>query len=517
MMPAKRNLTLVSLQTLLDGLLELESDVFVTGLKIDARTIQDGDVFIAVAGSKEHGLMYADQAVKAGAIAIIYDPSSGGELLARQVKKQSGICLLELADLGRHLSAIASRFYQHPSDQLSVIGITGTNGKTSVSHFIAQALNTYEKSCGLIGTLGWGQLNELKRTMNTTPDAISVQNQLAVLRDEGCNEVAMEVSSHGLDQGRVKDVHFKGAVFTNLSHDHLDYHRTIEAYGEAKLALFKCPSLKFVVLNRDDPFSATIEKALAPSVAVYSFSRDAENPDIENSFYISNEQLVSTGLSFDVSFNKQIVSIHSTLFGAFNVDNIVASLAVLVAMGDEFSVAAKKVGAIQGVSGRMQHIAVAGVKPTVIVDYAHTPDALKLALMSLREHGQGALRLVFGCGGNRDQAKRPLMGAIAAEWADQVVITNDNPRFESARHIAEQIKAGANAANEVEVVLDRAQAIKDTIMRAAEDDIVLIAGKGHEEYQQIGSEKIAFSDIAQVKSALKAKRMLEKGGDACKT
>lgn len=516
MMPAKRNSSLVSLQFLLDGLLEIDSGLLVADLKVDARNIQKDDVFIAVAGSHAHGLTYADQAIKAGAIAIIYDHESGGEFLAKKLKKQHDICLLELPNLSQKISAIAARLYQYPSNELSVIGITGTNGKTSVSHFIAQALNDDDRACGVIGTLGWGQVGELKTTINTTPDAASVQQQLAILLDEGAATIAMEVSSHGLDQGRVNAVDFKGAVFTNLSHDHLDYHQTIEAYGEAKLALFKCPSLEFVVLNRDDEFSNSILKTVSPSVKIYSFSRSKKYIGVENCLLISNERLISTGLSFDLSFNGQTARIHSVLFGAFNIDNIVASIAVLIAMGDEFEVAVNKAGAIKGVEGRMQRINVEGAVPTVLVDYAHTPDALRLALLSLREHCDGMLRLVFGCGGDRDEAKRPLMGAIATELADSVVITNDNPRFESASHIAEQIKAGTQAASDLNVILDRGQAINDTIALAAKSDIILVAGKGHENYQQIQDEKIAFSDIEHVKNALKARLMEQEGGNGCK-
>ena len=520
MMPARQNTSLVSLQYLLKGLASVGSDLFVENMELDARKIQENDVFIAVAGSQAHGLEYAEQAIQAGAVAIIYDPASGGNFLAERIKKQQRIELIELADLTAHISTIAARLYQHPSRELSVVGITGTNGKTSVSHYIAQALDAKNSKrqpmSAVIGTLGWGPIGQLQETINTTPDAISVQRQLSTLLTEGVETVAMEVSSHGLDQGRVSAVDFKGAVFTNLSHDHLDYHQTIEAYGEAKLSLFKSPSLEFVVLNKDDEFSARIVQSLSERVRVYSFSRSEKLFEAENCWLISNEQLTSTGLMFDLSFNGQAARVQSALFGAFNIDNLVATMAVLTALGDSFDEAVSKVASINGVSGRMQQVAKNELSPTVVVDYAHTPEALRLALLSLRQHCEGLLTVIFGCGGNRDEAKRPLMGAIAADLADSVVLTSDNPRFESAVDIAEQIKQGMPNGTECKVILDRAEAIQQTIAAAERSDIVLLAGKGHENYQQIQANKIKFSDVAQAQEVLKARLMSNAGGDGCK-
>ncbi|MBQ0721752.1 MAG: UDP-N-acetylmuramoyl-L-alanyl-D-glutamate--2,6-diaminopimelate ligase, partial [Gammaproteobacteria bacterium] len=273
MMPAQKNLSLVSLQYLLQGMKSIKSDVLVAKPSVDARNIELNGVFLAVSGTDSHGLMYADQAIAHGAKAIVYDPSSGGDFLAEKIQKQHDIRLIELDNLSANASEIASRFYNEPSLALSVIGITGTNGKTSISHFIAQALSYDKNDCGVIGTLGWGSIDKLQPIMNTTPDAVSVQYQLATLVNEEADAVAMEVSSHGLEQNRVKAVAFKGAVFTNLSHDHLDYHQTMEAYGQAKLALFKCASLEFVVLNTDDVFSQTIIDVLSPTIKVFSFSR----------------------------------------------------------------------------------------------------------------------------------------------------------------------------------------------------------------------------------------------------
>lgn len=501
MMPAQKNTSSVPLQFLLDGIATVVFDMAVEAPTVDARSIKNNGVFLAVSGSQSHGLVYADQAIGAGAAAIVYEVADGIDVLLQNVKSKHDIQLIEVLNLSSYISEIAARYYQRPSVSMPVIGITGTNGKTSVSHFIAQALNDDAKACGVIGTLGWGCPNDLKPSVNTTPDAVSVQQQLASLLSDGCSAVAMEVSSHGLDQGRVNAVEFKGAVFTNLSHDHLDYHHTMAAYGEAKLALFKTPSLTFAVLNKDDPFSKNILNVLSKDVRVLTFSR-VEQQDELTCLFISNERLTVDGVTFDVTFNGDTLQLQSTLLGRFNIDNLVAAMAVLIAMDYTLDDAAKRIQTVTSIDGRMQVLGASKKTPTAVVDYAHTPDALERALLSLREHCQGKLTLVFGCGGNRDEAKRSLMGVVAAKLADEIIITSDNPRFESAKNIAEQIKAGMPIGRAVSVELDRALAIQTSIMQASTGDMVLVAGKGHETYQQIGDEKIAFSDVAQVKDVL---------------
>ncbi|HIF18131.1 MAG TPA: UDP-N-acetylmuramoyl-L-alanyl-D-glutamate--2,6-diaminopimelate ligase [Cycloclasticus sp.] len=501
MMPAQQNASLVSLQYLLQGMAQLDRDIDVAEPTVDARCIKENGLFLAVSGSQSHGLVYAEQAISAGAAAIVYEACGGIELLVQKVKKQHDVCLVEISSLSANVSEIAARFYQRPSRQMPVIGVTGTNGKTSVSHFIAQALGDENAVCGVIGTVGWGNVANLTEAINTTPDGASVQQQLAQLLSEGSSAVAMEVSSHGLDQGRVNAVEFQGAVFTNLSHEHLDYHQTMDAYGEAKLALFKTPSLTFVVLNQDDEFSQNILQVLAPVVRVLTFSRSGQCSE-SNCLFISNEALTVNGLSFSVRFNGHSVRVQSSLLGRFNVDNLVTAMATLIAMGNTLEEAAAKVEKVNSVAGRMQVIFTGKANPTVVVDYAHTPDALRLALLSLREHCVGRLKLVFGCGGNRDEAKRSLMGSVAAELADDIIITNDNPRFESAEKITDQIKSGMSDESAVSVVLDRALAIQTSIMQADAGDMILVAGKGHEAYQQVADGKIAFSDVAEVKKAL---------------
>ncbi len=501
MMPAPQSPSWVSLRYLLDGMVTVNRDIVVAAPTVDARAIEENGLFLALSGAQSHGLVYADQAIRGGVAAIVYEAGDGIDCLVQKVKSQHDICLIELSNLSAHVSEIAARYYQRPSENMPVIGVTGTNGKTSVSHFVAQALSVDGMTCGVIGTLGWGNPNNLIPTVNTTPDAASVQQQLAQLLSEGSRVVAMEVSSHGLDQGRVSAVEFQGAVFTNLSHDHLDYHQTMEAYGDAKLTLFKTPSLEFAVLNKDDAFSQDILNALSADVSVLMFSRFKQQDEVA-CLLISNERLTVNGLSFDVSFNGCSTHVQSALLGKFNVDNLVASMAVLMAMGCAFNEAAVKIQSVTNVAGRMQVLSAGKQAPTVVVDYAHTPDALKLALLSLREHCDGALKIVFGCGGNRDEAKRSLMGSVAVELADEIIITNDNPRFESAEKIVEQIKAGMPDESGVSVVLDRALAIQTSIMQARAGDMILVAGKGHEAYQQVGDEKIAFSDVTHVKKAL---------------
>ncbi|ORU94342.1 MAG: UDP-N-acetylmuramoyl-L-alanyl-D-glutamate--2,6-diaminopimelate ligase [Cycloclasticus sp. symbiont of Bathymodiolus heckerae] len=509
MMPMQQNAHLVSLRFLLEGMVNVEQDICVGKPSVDARNIENNGLFLAVAGSQSHGLEYVEQAIDAGAIAIVYELASGVELLVERIKKRHSVILIGLTHLSASISEIAAKFYRRPSSKMTVVGVTGTNGKTSVSHFVAQLMQDEGTACGVVGTLGWGRIDALREAINTTPDGVSVQQQLAYLFDEGIGSVAMEVSSHGLDQGRVTAVEYKGAVFTNLSHDHLDYHQTMTAYGEAKLALFKCPSLEFAVLNNDDEFSKEIEKVLAPTVKVLTFSRSLDNKDC---LLISNEELSASGVSFDVSLNGNSVHIQSGLFGRFNVDNLVASIAVLIAMGRPLSDATINIQKVKSVAGRMQIVSVSYSAPIVVVDYAHTPDALKLALLSLREHCSGKLKLIFGCGGNRDEAKRPLMGAIAVELADAVTITNDNPRLESAEEIVRQIKIGMSDMSRVDVVLGRQQAIEKVILGSMRDDIILVAGKGHEDYQQIGDKKIAFSDVAEVNKVLNKLA----GEDGCK-
>lgn len=518
MMPAYQQQAGVSLKQLLAGFVDttvLEIDVLLSMLSLHSNEIQQGGLFLAVAGSQKHGLQYADDALKNGAAVIVYDPAFGGELLASKYNNQANRVMLSMDNLTMYVGEIASRFYNNPSQALAVVGITGTNGKTSVSHYLAQALNDHYV-CGVIGTLGCGLLDQLQTSLNTTPDAVSIQAEIARVQQQDAEVVAMEVSSHGLDQGRVSGVQFEAAVFTNLSHDHLDYHGSMEAYGAAKLSLFEKDNLQFAVVNLDDDFSAKVLAVISTKTMVYGFTRRLDlQLNHVHVLPISNEQHSSKGLTFTLGLDGRQANIRSELLGRFNVDNLAATIAVEIGLGISFDDATESVAAVTAVAGRMQRILpepkAAEVLPTVVVDFAHTPDALELALQNLRAGTQGKLLVVFGCGGDRDVDKRAVMGAVAASIADLIIISNDNPRTEEPRVIAEQINSAVSASSNVQIILDRQQAIETAIQAADCNDTVLIAGKGHETYQDIAGIKHPFSDVECAEQALTARLNQLKG------
>lgn len=461
----------------------------IKGIAIDSRKVKKGFLFLAIKGSKEHGLVYLQQAIDKGAIFVIYEPrgSAGFEL--------KGHCLA-VKDLASKLGIIAHRFYHLPSKSVEVIGVTGTNGKTTASQFIAQLI----PQCGVIGTLGWGEKKSLQQTVNTTPDALTVHEILACFVSLKKQRAVMEVSSHGLQQGRVNAVVFKGAVFTNLTRDHLDYHGSMEQYIQAKLALFKQSGLEFVVVNTDDSSSERFLAVVDEKVKCWAFSvignqsQWAENITVDAVVYSLN------GIKFIVCWRNERVKVETGIVGDFNLENILAAMTVLLALGYSLVAVASQTSQLVPVKGRMEKFG-GDDKPLVFVDYAHTPDALKKVLCNLRKHCQRNLALVFGCGGNRDQGKRKQMGVIAENLADQVIITNDNPRNENAENIISDILTACS--NKVfEVIQDREQAILSIISQAKKDDCVVIAGKGHEDYQEIKGIRQAFKDQDVVKHAL---------------
>ncbi|NOQ34448.1 MAG: UDP-N-acetylmuramoyl-L-alanyl-D-glutamate--2,6-diaminopimelate ligase [Methylococcaceae bacterium] len=483
---------------LIAGFVDTSLEFEVTGLALDSREVKSGDVFIALAGAKQHGLSYAPQAIKQGAAAIIYAPEDEGEKLATQLQ---GISLVKIENLAFKLADIAARFYDYPVKKLGVIGLTGTNGKTSCSQFLAQMLD----NSAVIGTLGWGKWGQLKTTINTTPDALALQKMLAECVSKGIETLAMEVSSHGLEQGRVNGIDFTGAIFTNLSRDHLDYHGSMEAYFQAKLALFKKPELEFAVINLDDAYSERIIASLVENVVLWIFSVSGKTLEQAHCVYAQHIQLINTGLSFEVCYNKDAVTVCCDIYGGFNVENILAAITTLLAMGFSLSEAAAKASKLETISGRMQCFGGKG-QPLVFVDYAHTPDALAKASMALKQHQHDAVSLVFGCGGDRDQGKRALMGQVACEHADNIIITDDNPRTENGDNIIQDILTGCNS-NKVNVIRDRKQAIEKAITQASSGDCVLIAGKGHEDYQEINDVKYPFSDVVIVQQVLQARKL----------
>lgn len=469
------------------------AQVRVSGVAIDSRQVRPGDVFLAFPGEHVDGRLFVDQAVAAGAVAVVAETGFNRTDLA--------VPLVIVEQLRARASKIAGRFYDQPSKAISVIGVTGTNGKTSSTQLLAQALRLAGQSCGVIGTLG----NSLDGSINggglTTPDPIQLQHQLALWRDQGVAHTAIEVSSHGLAQGRVNGIQFRGAVFTNLSRDHLDFHGSMEKYGAAKAALFEMPALEFAVINRDDAFGATLADKLRARLPVFDYSlQDSLHGNA--AIAVTQANYRADGVDARIATPWGVINARSYLLGDFNLSNLLAVIAVLGQMGLSVAQIEALIPNLKPIVGRMQRID-ADAAVDVVVDYAHTPDALEHALLALRQHCSGQLWCVFGCGGDRDKGKRPLMGEVATRLADRVVLTSDNPRSEDAQTIIDEIRAGIIGA--VTIESDRATAIALAIKQAQSGDIVLLAGKGHEEYQLVGTEIRPFSDITVARALLLAR------------
>jgi UDP-N-acetylmuramoyl-L-alanyl-D-glutamate--2,6-diaminopimelate ligase len=489
----------MDLQELLADLLTVTVEgTDITGLALDSRRIKKGDAFLAFAGVSRHGLQYLPQALAQGAAAVIFDPA--GYDGAEQLIKAITIPAIALDNLKVKLGELAGRFYDHPSHQLAVIGITGTNGKTSCSQFLAQVLDR----CGIIGTLGWGRFQALLPTINTTPDAVALQAMMADMKKQNMVYTAMEVSSHGLDQGRVDGIRFKGAVVTNVSRDHLDYHGTMEAYLQSKLQLLVKPGVEFAVLNLDSAYSERIIEAVPEHVRIWGFTLTGKKLLRGETLAGVNLQHSRAGLTFDVCWGSLNVPVKVPLYGEFNAENSLSVLAVMLALDIPLEDAAKRMSRISPVPGRMQRLGAID-EPIIFIDYAHTPDALEKALLSLKKHSPKRLGVVFGCGGNRDKGKRPLMGACAEQWADHIILTDDNPRDENSADIIDEILAGCHS-DKIEVIPDRKEAITATVRRATPEDWLLIAGKGHEDYQEIKGVRRPFNDAHVVHEALSRRR-----------
>ncbi|TVO70800.1 UDP-N-acetylmuramoyl-L-alanyl-D-glutamate--2,6-diaminopimelate ligase [Sedimenticola selenatireducens] len=493
----------IKLRELLAGWINAEeADQTIKHLTMDSRQVEADTLFIACSGVTHHGLEFLQQAIDRGAVAVVCEPDENWSVADITTLAESvSIPLYPLADLSTHVSAIAGRFYGDPSQTVSVVGITGTNGKTSCSHYLAQVFSP-EHVCGVIGTVGNGLLGSLEDASHTTPDAVKLQAQLKDLKSRGADMVAMEVSSHALDQGRAAAVSFDVAVLTNLTQDHLDYHQTMQSYADAKKRLFFTPGLNCAVLNLDDQFSARILESLPQSVRKIGYTATAANND-QLDGWINAAAIIPDckGMSLSIESSWGAGHITSRLLGRFNVSNMLAVLAVMLYRGIVFEVALEKLSRLKTVAGRMECFG-GGNQPLVVVDYAHTPDALEQALIALREHVGGRLVCVFGCGGDRDRAKRPIMGAIAERLADQVIVTDDNPRSESGEMIIEDILSGMQHSGEALVMRNRADAIAKSITKAMSGDLILVAGKGHEAYQLVGDQVLHFSDREQVQKTL---------------
>lgn len=473
------------------------SSLPIAGLQLDSRLVAKGDLFLALFGRNHDGRNYIPQAIAAGAAAVLVEAEGGGSAAL-----ESGVPLVAIDGLAFNASEIAARFFGRPSEKLCVTGITGTNGKTSCALFLSQALEALGKKSGSIGTLGYGAATALQTTQLTTPDAISLQRILCEFASQGLDCVSMEVSSIGLHQRRVQAVSFDTAVFTNLSRDHLDYHGTMEAYGLSKKKLFLHPGLKRAVINLDDPFALSLINDLPQGVALTTFSVRQAGASVR----ASNIALSAEGLEFDLFTPVGEGRVRLGLLGEFNVGNVLAVAAALCAQVEPlgFEQLANALSALQPVPGRMQRVECEGREDiTVVVDYAHTPAALESALQGLRGHVNGKIHCLFGAGGNRDAGKRPLMAEVAERCADTVCLSNDNPRFESPEAILEQIAAGLSAPERARRVPDRALAIEQLIAGAEPGDAILIAGKGHETYQEIQGERQFFDDAAAAEAALR--------------
>ncbi len=467
------------------------SSILIRELTQDSRKVLPGDLFLAVAGSDSDGRLHIADAIARGAAAVAYEAEGAPDI------QDSAALLIPVQGLQAQLSAIAGRFYGEPSRALTMLGVTGTNGKTTVSQLLAQALDLLGESCAVIGTLGNGFPGRLRDSGFTTPDPIGLQAALNDMKRAGASHVAMEVSSHGLVQNRLAAVDLDIAILTNLSRDHLDYHGTMDAYAAAKARLFEWPSLKARVLNLDDELGERLAAEYAgQGVKTYSLSRtDADLHCCEIRF---GEQ----GVEAAVVTPQGEAWLRSPLLGRFNLSNLLAVVASLSALGYALGDILAVIPELRAPAGRMQALARAG-RPLVVVDYAHTPDALSQVLQALRPHVApgGRLLCVFGCGGDRDSGKRPLMGQVAAELADALWVTDDNPRFEDPATIRAQILAAVQGV-EVQEPAGRAQAIAEAIGQAQAGDVVLIAGKGHEDYQDIAGVRYPFSDLEQVRLAL---------------
>lgn len=491
----------MQLNQLLDGICHpcLKQDPLIMGLCQDSRQLKPGDLFFAYSGLQSDGRNFLNEVIEKGAAAILLESSE-----LRPSLPSTSIPLIPITNLTRYLGLIAARFFDYPSHHLPVVGITGTNGKTSCTHFLAQCLQQLDRRCGVIGTLGNGLYGHLKPGELTTPDAIALQQLLSGLLKDKAEVVLMEVSSHRLAQQRLNGMAFSIAAFTNLTRDHLDYHGSLLAYAQAKRSFFDLPGVAQGVINADDCYGKLWLKELVGQLPVIAYSTKKLSSDLSSipqvvvQHYTFNQQ----GLQADIATPWGEIRIENQfLIGIFNLSNLLLVLTVLKLFNFSLSDIAKAISGIKGVKGRMQAFHSVH-QPLVVIDYAHTPDALQQALKALRAHCTGSLYCVFGCGGDRDKGKRPLMSAVAEEHADSLVLTNDNPRFEDPNQIIQDIQQGLTGTKPVYIEPDRRLAIRYAIKKAKPEDVILVAGKGHENYQLIAGKKYPFSDAREVRYLL---------------
>ena len=472
----------VSLRRLIDA--PATPALEIAGLSEDSRHIQPGEAFIATRGAAFDGHDYAAEAVGRGAACV----------LAERPLPGLGAPVVQVENLRARRGALADKFYAAPSEELTCVGVTGTNGKTTIAHQMASLANAVHLDAAYMGTIGWGRPGRLARSRLTTESAILTQKRLACLRQRGCSWAVLEVSSHALAQGRVDAVAFDYAVFSNLTRDHLDYHTDFDAYGAAKRRLFEFPSLRCAVINIDDEFGYELARSLA-QVDVLTYGQDHADISWEGVEHRAD------GLWARLCTPWGAASVSAPVYGDFGLANLAAAIGVLAAAGQPLEAVCEAASALPPVPGRMEFFRADG-RPTVVVDYAHTPDALAKALAAARCHAEGALLCVVGCGGDRDAGKRPMMGRIAAALADRVWLTSDNPRSEDPAVILRDMAAGIEDATPVVLEADRGAAIAQAIDAAGAGDLVVVAGKGHEDTQEVDGRRHPFSDREAVRQAM---------------
>lgn len=484
----------INLQTLLQPWIEIEdptvSTISLTNLYLDSRKVGKGDLFIAIRGHAVDGRRFIPDVIAQGACAVVAEADE--EHQDKTITTLNSVPIIYLADLNQHLSQLAGRLYR--SDSSALIGVTGTNGKTTISQLIAQWCELLGHRAGVMGTTGNGFLDDLKPALNTTGNAIEIQETLAELADKGAKHTVLEVSSHGLVQGRVNALEFSVGIFTNLSRDHLDYHGTMEEYALAKKRLFTDHDCKQAILNIDDPVGLQWLDDLPDAIAV-SLSK----PELLDSgtrgdvLYAKHVSYSEEGIAVDLDGNFGTGCLRAPLIGQFNASNLMLALAAMLSQGFSLAELIRTAVDLKPVIGRMELFQTTG-KAKVVVDYAHTPDALEKALQALRVHCSGKLWAIFGCGGDRDKGKRPLMAQAGERLADHIILADDNPRSESPRLIIEDMLEGLESKQSAKVEHDRFKALAFAVKHAASDDIILLAGKGHEDYQVVGTENIHYSD-----------------------
>lgn len=494
-----------------DALIDQCRGININELVQDHRKARSGDLFLAYQGYHTHGLLYAQEAVAKGVSVVLWDGEvgveneKGNEILNAITNK---VLCIPCENLKYKVGAIASRYYEQPSLSLNTIGVTGTDGKTSVAHYLAQCLDAHDVHCGVLGTLGNGFINDLHPTGLTTVDALQVQKTLAEIKRAGAKHVVMEVSSHGLDQGRVSGVAFTTAVFTNMGKDHLDYHGTADKYSAAKKRLFYTPGLGSAVINLDDEFGRGLAREVRQHVCVWGYSLKKDISAYEDcaDYFVNvlDMKPFERGYHLSVTTPKGAGHFDIPLLGGFNVANALAVLSTLLVSRFSFEDAIKSLSAVHSVDGRVELIT-ENDKPVVVVDYAHTEQGLNAVCQLASEHFKGDVWCVFGCGGDRDRSKRPLMAKAAEKYADRIIVTTDNPRHEDPQDIINEVMAGFSSTDKVEAVLDRRQAIDIAITNAQPGDVVLLAGKGHETSQIVGDVHIAFDDRRVAREMLAAR------------